>query len=84
MLLKIPCDMSVGIFESSCFPFYGILLNNMMLGVWEHGKMRVRNFFLPPWNNLVSQWRIYILPEVGVRQNISLLSHRLLAKSEVG
>lgn len=40
--------------------------------------------FLPPWNNLTSQWLIYILPEAGVRQNISLLSHRLLAKSELG
>lgn len=39
--------------------------------------------FLPPWNNLISQWLIYILPEVSVRQNISLLSHKLLAKSEV-
>lgn len=39
--------------------------------------------FLPPWNILVSQWLIYILPEVNVRQKI-FLSHRLLAKSEVG
>lgn len=48
---------------------------------WENESEKL---FLPSWNNPVSQRLIYILPEVDVRQNISLLSHRLLAKSEVG
>lgn len=33
---------------------------------------------------ILYQWLTYILPEVDVRQNTSLLSHRLLAKSELG
>lgn len=47
------------------------------MGTWQHESEKL---FLSPWNNLISQWLIDILPEV--RQNISLLSHRLLAKSE--
>lgn len=55
----------------------------MMSGIWKYGRMRARNF-VPLWNNLTSQWLIDILPEVDIRQNMSLLSHSLLAKSELG
>lgn len=47
------------------------------MGTWQH---ETEKLFLSPWNDLISPWLIDILPEV--RQNISLLSHRLLTKSE--